>query len=328
MNDLDALLRESARAFSADGAEVPDRLGEIRRRSAARRRTRRRAVSAVASVVAVAVVVAVLRLPGGEGSFQEFGTDGERPVTTAADPARPGTSAAVTVPGSVPGEPGSTTTTTVPGAAPTDAQVPTTAAGGPVVTTGRPAALRPGPVVPVPGSLTFSADGLGVARFGDDVDTALAALTAALGPPDVPGASSPTGRCGIGASRYVFWGNLSVTFHDRGSGLRLAGYQYGSPVTRQPPTNHVAPVESGRPVLANPWGLRLGGPVASATGLLDDVRAVHPGAELLPGVDPVDTVIAVPLSGTYRATIELHPSAGSGFLFERFTVWSAPDLVC
>jgi hypothetical protein len=335
IDPLDEALRRTARAFNdpprgAAGEPGAERLGEVRARSAHRRRTRHRAVSGLAMGMIAVAVFGVLRLPGTGGGGGQVGTEGDSPSTTA--PAVPGSGPGTVVPGTA-GDPGtstSTTGTTVPGASTTTTTTTLTPDGQ----TGPGANPQTGGKVPTPtptpvgGPVQFSNDGLGIIRFGDELEPALAALTAALGPPSQPGTTSSGGNCGITGQRFVFWNNLSVDFYDRGSGLRFAGYEYGQPISRQG-NGHPAPTGPVSPVVGNPWGLRLGGSVPSVDTLLAQVQVAYPDAtsgKINPASD--DQIIGMMLTGTYRANIDVHSTPGGGGVVERFLVWSMPDITC
>ncbi|MGH9278757.1 MAG: hypothetical protein ACRD12_11735, partial [Acidimicrobiales bacterium] len=69
-----------------------------------------------------------------------------------------------------------------------------------------------------PAPVVLAVDGLGVATFGTDMEAAIAALTASLGPADYTGAWHAR-YCGTGeggGGRLLVWGKLSVMFNDGG----------------------------------------------------------------------------------------------------------------
>src|SRR4051794_22893449 len=172
MSEIDPLeeaLRRTARAFNdppraAAGEPDPERLGEVRARSAHRRRTRHRAVSGLAMGMIAVAVFGVLRLPGTGGGGGQVGTEGDSPSTTA--PAVPGSGPGPVVPGTA-GDPGTTTSTAVVAVPDTSTTTITNVPGaagpsdggpGPVVTAPSGAPV-PAPT-PAGGPVQFSPDGL------------------------------------------------------------------------------------------------------------------------------------------------------------------------
>src|SRR5262249_51503706 len=76
-----------------------------------------------------------------------------------------------------------------------------------------------------PKPFVLRGNGVGVADFGDDETTSVAAITAAIGPPD-----EDSGYTGPGyyqfRTRLVRWKNLSVEFAERNGGHELAGWRF------------------------------------------------------------------------------------------------------
>jgi hypothetical protein len=85
-------------------------------------------------------------------------------------------------------------------------------------------------VPPSASGLVLGADGLGVASLGQDPDSAVEALDAALGPNTsdtgwVDAASSDFGFCPATQVRGVVWGDLTVLFSDGDTAYGTAGEQ-------------------------------------------------------------------------------------------------------
>ena len=108
------------------------------------------------------------------------------------------------------------------------------------------AAPTPG-TVPATPAVVLDPDGIGVAKFGDDADPVISALTAALGPPNRDtGYASPFGEYGVcpgDSVRGIIWKDFTVLFAQGSTPLRsdgkphLLGFSYGttgSPTAAQP----------------------------------------------------------------------------------------------
>lgn len=120
-----------------------------------------------------------------------------------------------------------------------------------------------------PPAILVAADGLGAIPFGTDMDQAIAAITAALGPPDHVGtwkepfcSNAPRGAGG----RMLMWGELSVRFSDGGILVAnrrehvgqavLWGYTYGGSAFDPASLRTIAPRRSVS--LRTPSGATIG----------------------------------------------------------------------
>ena len=128
---------------------------------------------------------------------------------------------------------------------------------------------------PLAPTIVLGRDGLGIASFGDDADSAVAAVTAVLGEPDTDsGWVEPMtiGACAGAEARFVAWGALYVYFADEsaaGAGERhFFGYSYGS----------VGDLEAIPEGLATPEGIGLGTTVEFLRAAYADV-VVEAGEE-------------------------------------------------
>lgn len=128
-----------------------------------------------------------------------------------------------------------------------------------------PAPSSPAPAtgtVPATPAVVLSPDGVGVAKFGDDADTAIRALTAALGRPDrdtgYVGSFSEFGTCPGDKVRGVIWKDFTVLFAQGRTPARSDGrphlldFGYGTTGSSTP----------AQPKLATSKGIGLGSTLA------------------------------------------------------------------
>jgi hypothetical protein len=155
-------------------------------------------------------------------------------------------------------------------AAPAESQPGTSARATSSSVAGSPA---PAGSLPVEDLVVLGRDGLGVVRFGDRADEAVAAVGAVLGAPDTDsGWVEPLsiGACAGTEARVVSWGSLFLYLSDEsafGSGERhLFAYSYGS----------VQELDAVPARLATPEGIGLGTSV-------DFLRAAYEGVTVEPG---------------------------------------------
>jgi hypothetical protein len=335
---LDGQLRGSARVFTSGtpgggtgGIPTGGGLAEVRTRSARRRRRRRAATSTAAVVVALLAGAGALRGTGGRSSDVRLEDDpsaryAASPTTAMAD-VEGTTDGSTATAGSLP--PPATaevpSTSTVP--APTIPPPGQSPAGPPSPTVPTTTAPRPAPLT---GPVTVSADGLGVVAFGQDYGAALGALTGQLGAPDDAGTVTDLSRaCGATHNRDVRWGELTVSFIDTGSGLRLSGYYWGNDIrNRNTNSAHAAPVGPGSPTLGNPWGLHLATAVPSADDLASQVGRDYPDARFQQLAGFADPTVSAGLPGGRYLHIVLHPAPGGGHLVESIWALTPGDVVC
>ncbi len=135
----------------------------------------------------------------------------------------------------------------------------------------------------------LAADGLGVAKFGDPADAALASLTAALGEPDYLGPWA-TQYCATGeggGGRLAVWGNLQVIFNDAGvtvgtrdfpAGQRaLWGYDFGDSIQAYDQGTGQQVSGSRRILLTTPSGIGLGSNGNDISRVYGAKATFHPG---------------------------------------------------
>ncbi len=204
-------------------------------------------------------------------------------TTVAPTTAAPTTAAPTTLaPTTVPPTPAPTTaapttlapTTVPPTPAPTTV-APTTAAPTTVAPTVAPTTASP-PTTPVQdptSGVILAADGVGVAAFGDELDAAVAAVTAILGEPTQDsGWVEPftISACPGTEYRRVSWGAFSLQFSDQSSkadGRRhLFGYEYGE----------VGRTDATPAGLVTAEGIGVGSTVA-------ELKSVYPGVSVVAG---------------------------------------------
>lgn len=245
---------------------------------------RRRLVLAAAIVVVASALASLLFLScGGDGGGG--GGDGSSGTSRATQRSGRATSTST-----------STSTSTPP---------PSTAPATPPPGEGPAPPGAPGPSRPegagrtVPGDVVLAADGLGVVRFGAPAADAVAALTAALGPPDDdtglvdPAQEQVLGACPAGRQRAVRWGQLTVGFVEGVS-------SYASRATE-----HVVLYSYG-----DPEGQGPAGPLATATGVgvgstVDEVRQAYAGAaHVVPGDEIVPPYVEVGLGGEHPLVLQ------------------------
>ena len=217
-------------------------------------------------LAACAVVVALAATSCSDDDDSAAVTSGA-PVTTVAPTAASTAAETSPVATSVPTESTALETTAVATTAVATTEAPATTAAP---TTAEPATTA-APTTLAPIELLLRRDGLGVAAFGTEADTAVAATTTALGEPtEDTGWVDPLtiSTCAGPELRRVSWGVLSLLFGDpSGGGARnFFSYSYGD----------VAGL-GGQPAgLRTPEGLGLGTPVA-------DLRVAYPAVTLNAG---------------------------------------------
>jgi hypothetical protein len=269
--DIDRLLSDLAdqAVARAAGDRPATALSRIHARAYEdlRRRTRHRRMASAAVLAVVAALLAP-SLAGRDGITEIFTEQG------GAGPGGFGSSA----PGSAPA-----TGATTPGSAPTPVTTTAPADVGPPPESGPP----PDPANP-DAPLQVRPDGLGLIHFDQDYTSAMAALTAALGPPDDPGALYQPGSC-LPGQQSVRWGDLSIVFMDLGGTLVFTGYRWGDPSIIG---GGVAPAGPGTPPVGNPWGYQLGMVVPSYDAVVSRLRRDYPEAhrDTGPGVIPYVSV--------------------------------------
>jgi hypothetical protein len=172
--------------------------------------------------------------------------------------------------------------------------VPVSTTGGPTTTAG-PAATTT--TVPTAAGIVLRVDGLGLVDFGDPKDTALSALSAALGTVDQTGAGCELGGPGTSTAR---WKELSVEFADgvvRSYNVR--------------PPNGVAPVLN----LKTEAGMGLGSTVAQ-------LKTAYGSRLTIPGLSPEfgGENFAVSFPGTDRVLLgSLSDTSDTGVVTGIFT---------
>jgi hypothetical protein len=278
-DDIDALLTELAeraldRAGAGRPATAPARV-HARAYEASCRRTRQQRMASAAVLVLVVAVMASSLVSRGAMTEIFAGLGDTRSGTTVADPT-----------GSVPG-----TGTTTPGGDPTPA---TSMAPGSTVVPAEPEAGPPAGDAPPPdpvnpdAPLQIRPDGLGLVRFDQDYASAMAALTAALGPPDEAGAPYHPGGC-LPTQQSARWGDLKIWFIDLGAGQMFTSYTWGNANLLG---GGSAPAGPGTPAVGNPWGYQLGMTVPSYDAVVSRLRRDYPEArrDTGPGVIPYASV--------------------------------------
>lgn len=182
-------------------------------------------------------------------------------VTTMASSTASSTAPTATDPPATSPPTTSPPTTAAPTAAPATAAPPETTAPAPPPPTAAPAELR------------LQRDGLGIANFGTDADSAIAAVAAALGDPsDDSGWVDPitVSTCAGPEVRRVSWGTLSLLLGDPAGGddgiRQFFAYSYGD----------VAELGAPPAGLATPEGLGLGAPV-------EDLQTAYPDVDVTEG---------------------------------------------
>ena len=180
------------------------------------------------------------------------------PVPTAPPTASPSSAAVTTV---APTEPPTTVAPTEPPTTPAPTEPPTTPA---------PTAA---PTQPPSEGLTLDGRGVGAASFGDDPDTAIAAVSGVLGDPtDDSGWVDPftISACPGNEYRRVSWGAFSLQFSDSTSvadGRRhFFGYEYGE----------VGSTDVQPPGLETSEGIGIGSTVA-------ELKQAYPGVAVFAG---------------------------------------------
>ena len=183
-------------------------------------------VLAAAAVVIVAVAVGVklrgtspeiqdVEVPAASGSAGS--TAGQAPRVSTVDSAEgsmSGSSSTVTVPATL-GQPvPSSTKVTTSGPPPS----------GPTTTDTT--------VTPPTQTLALRGDGVGVAKFGDNDEMAIVAVSASLGQPSEDHGYSGPGLWAF-RTRGVRWGNLTLIFAERNGGRDFAGWSYDSQFGQQ-----------------------------------------------------------------------------------------------
>jgi hypothetical protein len=144
-----------------------------------------------------------------------------------------------------------------------------------------------------PESVDLELDGVGPARFGDDAEVALAALTALLGEPNddsgwVPAFTSPFGVCPGVEVRGVRWGPLRVLFGDQGTAARtMFTWVYASGLL---PAGEAVGAAGG---LQTPEGIGLGSSIA-------DLELGYPEVVVSTGIygPTFDTAVFAGYAGT------------------------------
>ena len=110
-----------------------------------------------------------------------------------------------------------TATTTSTTATTTNVSEPTTTAGVSTSTTAVPTTTTTGAPIEVV-EIELLGAGIGIASFGEDPETVIAAVSQVLGPPESDTGSVDTqvlAFCGDGLQRTVSWGDLHLGFVDR-----------------------------------------------------------------------------------------------------------------
>jgi hypothetical protein len=132
-------------------------------------------------------------------------------------------------------------------------------------------------------------DGLGIVSFGDDAETAVAALESVLGPPEVDSGWEEW-YCTAGLVRNLQWGGLYVLFTEGPTrwstgGPHLVFYSYGLE-------------EGGDPLrLTTPEGISLGSFVSDLEGVYGKALEINDRDTLF---GPVFVVADASLGGGYR----------------------------
>jgi hypothetical protein len=135
--------------------------------------------------------------------------------------------------------------------------------------------------------LVLGADGVGTVSFGQDPDSAIAALTSVLGEPSsdsgfVDAASSPYGFCPAPQVRGVVWGGLTLLFSDGDTAYGTAGEQAHLFTYLLDGTDPAATTEAG----------------VGVGSTSEQVRAAYPEAVQVPGDELVAPRFDVDLGGT------------------------------
>lgn len=194
-------------------------------------------------IVLVAVLVALILDDdgGGDTAVPPFTT------TTTTEPASTSTTGAATT------LPATTTTTAAP---PTTTPLSTTTTAPPTTETSTTTTSE------APPAIVLGADGLGIARFGDDPDTAVAAVATVLGSPTEDSGwidpFSVFGTCPGTEVRGVSWGDLTLLFTDAEDGTAPEGGRHLFSYA------YFVGLNDGRPLgLATADGITLGSTVAA-----------------------------------------------------------------
>jgi hypothetical protein len=135
--------------------------------------------------------------------------------------------------------------------------------------------------------LVLGADGVGTVSFGQDPDSAIAALTSVLGEPSsdsgfVDAASSPYGFCPAPQVRGVVWGDLTLLFSDGDTAYGTSGEQAHL---------FTYSLAGGSPAATTEAGIGVG-------SSSEDVRAAYPEAVQVPGDELVAPRFDVSLGGS------------------------------
>lgn len=216
------------------------------------------------------IVTAVVLIAAACGDTADTTTTTSPPVTAAPTTMAPTTTTTTT----------STTTTTIP----STTTAPTTTTTAPTTTTTAPTTTT----TAAPPTAVLSGDGLGVAAFGDDGDTAVAALTAVFGPPSLDDgwADALDNACRGTEVRFPVWDSFFVILTDAGTDYAAEG------------TRHLAF-----------WGAFDTSAPATPSGFVPQVTTL---GDVIAVVGPVDPVFD-DLTELYLFTVDSGPEAGIEF---------------
>lgn len=133
-------------------------------------------------------------------------------------------------------------------------------------------------VAPSTSGLVLGADGLGIVSLGQDPESAVATIDAAIGAADsdtgwIDAASSPYGFCPAPQVRAVVWGDLTLLFSDGDTAYGTAGEQ---------PHLFTYRLDGPNPAATSAAGIGVGSSGADVRAAYGDAAVQIAGDELVP----------------------------------------------